>query len=249
MNEQALGLVNIDNLNVAANWAHTFDPSSILQVSFARTDVIRDTGNDFVSLPDGFISTVGWNPEFAGGFRGGDSYVPNVGVAQYFGGGERIGYTRTSDTWQYKGTYTKIIGTHTLKFGAEYNIIGHFGRTNDYSNDFSTVGTASPDSPGSTGHPIASLLLNVPNRWSRRDFSQARPWRYAVVVLRAGLLEDHFQAHNQLRAAAGQHSAAPVRQLGREHGRVREHRLQRGHLLDHRRPVHLRSQARRAVLA
>ena len=66
--------------------------------------------------------------------------------------------------------YSKIIGTHTLKFDAEYNISGHFGRTSDHSNSFSTVGTASPDSLGSTGHPIASLLLNVPNAWSRRDF-------------------------------------------------------------------------------
>ncbi|MDE0624773.1 MAG: carboxypeptidase regulatory-like domain-containing protein [Bryobacterales bacterium] len=162
--------VDITNLNVAANWVHTFDPTSIMQVSFARTDVKRDTGNAFAGLPDGFISTVGWNPDFAGGFRGGTSYVPNVGVAQYFGGGERIGYTRTSDTWQYKGTYTKIVGTHTLKFGAEYNVIGHFGRTNDHTNGFSTVGTASPDNPGGTGHPLASFLLNVPNRWSRRDF-------------------------------------------------------------------------------
>ena len=162
--------VDIENLNVAANWVHTFDPTSIMQVSFARTDVKRDTGNSFASVPDGFISTVGWNPDFAGGFRGGTAYVPNVGVAQYFRGGERIGITRTSDTWQYKGTYTKIIGSHTLKFGAEYNIIGHFGRTNDHSNNFSTVGTASPDNPGGTGHPLASFLLNVPNAWSRRDF-------------------------------------------------------------------------------
>jgi len=79
--------VNIGNLNLAANWVHMFDPSSILQGSFARRDVLRDTGNDFANLPDGFISTAGWNPDFAGGFRGGDSYVPNVGVAQYFGGG------------------------------------------------------------------------------------------------------------------------------------------------------------------
>ena len=162
--------VDIENLNVAANWVHTFDPSSILQLSFARTDVKRDTGNSFASLPDGFISTVGWNPDYAGGFRSGKTFVPNVGVAQYFGGGERTGFTRTSDTWQYKGTYTKILGTHTLKFGGEYNIIGHFGTTNDHSNNFSTVGTASPASPGSTGHPLASFLLNVPNAWSRRDF-------------------------------------------------------------------------------
>lgn len=162
--------VDIENLNVAANWVHTFDPTSVLQVSFARTDVKRDTGNSFTSLPEGFISAVGWNPDFAGGFRGGTSFVPNVGVAQYFGGGERIGFTRTSDTWQYKGTYTKIKGTHTLKFGAEYNVIGHFGTTNDHTNSFSTVGTASPDNPGGTGHPLASFLLNVPNAWSRRDF-------------------------------------------------------------------------------
>ncbi len=177
------GFTNVDNLNVAANWVHTFDPSSILQISFARTDVKRDTGNQFTNIPDGFISTVGWNPDFAGGFRGGESYVPNVNVAQYFGGGERIGFTRTSDTWQYKGTYTKIVGRHTLKVGGEYNIIGHFGRTNDHSNNFSTVGTASPDSPGSTGHPIASFLLNVPNRWSRRDFHKRA---------RGGALQSYF---------------------------------------------------------
>ena len=162
--------IDIINLNVAANWVHTFDPTSVLQVSFARTDVKRDTGNSFANLPDGFISTVGWNPDFAGGFRGGTSYVPNVAVAQYFGGGERIGFTRTSDTWQYKGTYTKIVGSHTLKVGGEYNILGHFGRSNDHSNSFSTIGTASPANRGGTGHPLASFLLNVPNAWSRRDF-------------------------------------------------------------------------------
>ena len=162
--------IDIENLNVAANWVHTFDPTSILQLSFARTDVKRNTGNSFTSLADGFVSTVGWNPDYAGGFRSGKTFVPNVGVAQYFGGGERTAYTRTSDTWQYKGTYTKIMGAHTLKFGGEYNIIGHFGTVNDHSNNFSTVGTASPDSPGSTGHPLASFLLNVPNAWSRRDF-------------------------------------------------------------------------------
>ncbi len=162
--------VDIQNLNVAANWVHTFDARSVLQVQFARTDVKRDTGNSFSSLPDGFISQVGWNPDFAGGFRGGTAFVPNVGVAQYFGGGERIGFTRTSDTWQYKGTYTKIVGGHTLKFGAEYNIIGHFGTTNDHSNNFTTVGTASPMNRGGTGEPLASFLLNVPNAWSRRDF-------------------------------------------------------------------------------
>ncbi len=162
--------VDIENLNVAANWVHTFDPTSVMTVSFARTDVKRDTGNSFNNLPDGFVSTVGWNPEFAGGFRGGSTFVPNVSVAQYFGGGERVGFTRTSDTWQYKGDYTKISGSHTLRFGAEYNIIGHFGVTNDHSNGFTTVGTASPDNPGGTGHPLASFLLNVPNQWSRRDF-------------------------------------------------------------------------------
>ncbi len=162
--------IDIINLNVAANWVHTFDPTSILQVSFARTDVKRDTGNAFANLPDGFISTVGWNPDFAGGFRGGTSFVPNVAVAQYFGGGERIGFTRTSDTWQYKGTYTKIVGSHTLKFGGEYNILGHFGTVNDHSNRFTTVGTASPANRGGTGHPLASFLLNVPDQWSRRDF-------------------------------------------------------------------------------
>ena len=162
--------VDVDNLNVAANWVHTFDPTSIMTFSFARTDVKRDTGNSFNNIPADFISTVGWNPDFAGGFRSGTSFVPNVGVAQYFGGGERTGFTRTSDTWQYKGDYTKIAGSHTLKFGGEYNIIGHFGTTNDHSNSFSTVGTASPANPGSTGHPLASFLLNVPNQWSRRDF-------------------------------------------------------------------------------
>lgn len=162
--------VNIENLNIAANWVHTFDETSILTVAFARTDVKRDTGNSFTDIPGDFISTVGWNPEFAGGFRGGTTYVPNMNVNQFFSGGERIGFTRTSDTWQYKGDYTKIWGTHTLKFGADYSIIGHFGRTNDHHAAFSTVGTASPDNPGGTGNPLASFLLNVPNSWSRRDF-------------------------------------------------------------------------------
>ena len=162
--------IDVVNTNIGANWVHAFNPTSILQLSFARVEVERGTGNAFRNLSDGFVGQVGWNPDFAGGFRGGDTFVPNVGVAQFFGGGERIAFTRTSDTWQYKGDYTKIYGAHTFKFGAEYDAIGHFGQTNDHSNSFNNVGTAHPASQGNTGSPLASFLLNVPNAWSRRDF-------------------------------------------------------------------------------
>ena len=162
--------IDVVNTNIGANWVHAFNPTSILQLSFARVEVERGTGNAFRNLSDGFVAQVGWNPDFAGGFRGGDTFVPNVGVAQFFGGGERIAFTRTSDTWQYKGDYTKIYGAHTFKFGAEYDAIGHFGQTNDHSNSFNNVGTAHPASQGNTGSPLASFLLNVPNAWSRRDF-------------------------------------------------------------------------------
>ena len=169
---QTLGsFVDVVNLNIGANWVHTFDPTSIMELSFSRVEVERDTGNAFRNLPDNFAtSVVGWNPDFAGGFRGGDTFVPNIGVSQFFSGGERVGFTRTSDTWQYKGNYTKIWGNHTFKTGAEYDFIGHFGQTNDHTNNFSTVGTSDPQNRGSTGSPLASFLLNVPNAWSRRDF-------------------------------------------------------------------------------
>ena len=165
---QGLGsLVNVRTLNIGASWVHTFSPKSILQIQFARTTINRNTGSEFVGDVD--PTSFGFEPLFCCSFRSDLALTPAVTVAQFFSGGERVANNRTSDIYAYKGNFTKILGNHLLKFGAEYSTNRHFGVTNDHNIAFIPANTANPQT-NTGGSPLASWLLNVPNNAGRRDF-------------------------------------------------------------------------------
>ena len=165
---QGLGsLVNVRTVNIGASWVHTFSPTSILQFQFGRTTINRDTGSSFTSAVD--PTSFGFEPLFCCSFRSDLALMPSVNVAQFFSGGERVANTRTSDIYSYKGNFTKILGNHQLKIGAEYSTNRHFGVTNDHNVAFIPANTADPQT-ATGGSPLASWLLNVPNNAGRRDF-------------------------------------------------------------------------------
>ncbi len=153
--------------NIGSSWVHTIDPTSIMQVSFARTWVTREGGRTFAGSLD--PATFGFSPGFCCSFRSGSALMPNMSVDQFFAGGEALFKNFSSQVYSFKGDYSKIFGGHHLKFGVEYNDLGNSGGgiTNDHQARFITTQTAGP--PG-TGSPLASYLLNVPNNASRRDF-------------------------------------------------------------------------------
>jgi outer membrane receptor protein involved in Fe transport len=159
-----------NNMNLGLSWAHTFGPSSILQVQWGRTLIEQKTGTTFRDVADDFPTSIGFDREFCCAFRSGLVLTPNVGVNGYFAGGESAGFNRSSDIYQYKANYSKIIGDHQLKFGGEFNDLSFFTITNDHNINFNTNGTSDPQNAGSTGNELASWLLDVPNDAARRDF-------------------------------------------------------------------------------
>ena len=159
-----------NNMNLGLSWAHTFGPSSILQVQWGRTLIENKSGNAFRGIDESFATSVGFDPEFCCAFRSGRILTPNVGVNGYFSGGESAGFNRSSDIYQYKANYSKIFGNHQLKIGGEFNDLAFFTITNDHNSNYNTNGTSDPQNAGSTGNELASWLLDVPNDAARRDF-------------------------------------------------------------------------------
>jgi len=154
---------------VGGSWVHTFDPTSVMQVQYNFTLPRRTWGNEFRTLPEGFPGQIGYSDNYYK-FRSGKALMPNVNVADYFSGGETFNRFTYGKTHSFKANYSKIIGRHNIKFGGEYNKIFYDRYTNDHNARFNSADTADPQNPGTTGSPLASWLLNVPNAAGRRDF-------------------------------------------------------------------------------
>src|SRR6202021_2442329 len=125
---------------------------------------------------------VGFSPNFVGGFAaaGGKSLLPGPGISGFANSSESVNLTpKATDTWEFRGTYTQILGAHEIKFGLGFD-------TNNFASPlaqirmgfgFAQTGNQSPiDAPGKalpTGDALASFLLNVPNSGaSRRDVNE-----------------------------------------------------------------------------
>ena len=164
-----------DGYNAAVNYTHLFSGSTLMQLHFGRTSVNIDQGSNFAKAPASFGTQVGFSPNFAGGFRGGVAMIPQVVIQGYIGnsnpsahGAAQVDDTHVSNIWEYGGDFTKTIGRHTLRAGA------NFARNNAnalYLNSnvqFAAANTANPvDLSG--GNAIASFLLGDPIEAGRRN--------------------------------------------------------------------------------
>ena len=180
-----LNFTDIDSINPGASWVHTFSPTSILQVQFGRTKVERAAGQRFLGISENFpVQTVGFDPDFCCSFKSGDILTPGLNVGGFFGGGEIVRSSVPTDVWQYKASYSVIRGNHHIKFGGEYNYTTFSNILHDHSVVFAASETSEPANPGTTGSPLASFLLDVPNSASRREFFKfTRPGGVAGVFI------------------------------------------------------------------
>src|SRR4029077_3579750 len=123
----------------------------------------------------------GFSPNFAGNFRGGVSMIPQIVIQGYIGnsnpsahGAAQVDDTHVSDIWEYGGDFTKTIGRHTIKAGANFASNNTNALYLNSSVQFSAQNTeAGPNNPasivGTGGNAIASFLLGDPNNASRRN--------------------------------------------------------------------------------
>jgi len=181
------GVPNLPSILVinARNWGgsyvHTFSSTKIAQVQFSRTTVLDDDTTRFTANTAGIFSTVGFSDSFASGFAGanGGFLIPGPGISglgynNNGGAGESINDTpKATDSNEYRGTYTDILGNHEIKFGLGWDSTNFASPLSQIGLSFGAPQTAAPQFPNlATGDPLSSFLLNVPDGASRRNVNE-----------------------------------------------------------------------------
>lgn len=185
--------------NWGASYVHVFSPSLILQGLFSRSTVQILNPVRFTNSIDAIFNQVGFAPTFASGFSaiGANNLLPGPGISGFSDSGENsLLIPKATSSNQYSGIVTKVMGTHSLKFGGGYVTIGQAVK-NSYANfGFASqqTGDTNPNDTVNGGNPIASFLLNVPDSATRRNTDSAeRPG--GVMSLYA---QDTWKAPNNL---------------------------------------------------
>jgi Carboxypeptidase regulatory-like domain/TonB-dependent Receptor Plug Domain len=163
-----------DGYNVGVNYVHLFSGNMLAEFHFGRNNVNIDQGSQFAKAGASFGTQL-FNQNFAGGFKNGVSMIPEVVIPGYIGnpnpsahGAAQIDDTHVSDIWEFGGDFTKTIGRHTFRAGANFASNNTDALYLNSSVQFAATNTSSP-LDGSGGNAIASFLLGDPNNASRRN--------------------------------------------------------------------------------
>ena len=130
----------------------------------------------------------------------GNTYYPGFNPSGFFSSQEQWNVSRTGDSWHHRLGFSKLVGSHMLKIGAEYNRVQWYYENGVTSIGFANAQTADPLRLGSTGSPLASFLLNVPDGATRRDIIETMPWWGGVIGF---YLQDSWKATNRFTVNMG----------------------------------------------
>lgn len=167
---------DVGNTNIGANWVHTFNPTTVLQVQFGRSQGYDNTTRRFTSLPANFAQTAGWNATTLNQTDG-TTLIPSLGVTGYFGGGEQDQLNpNLTNIWEYRAHASKIIGSHTLSWGGNLSPNNFEGLFHIPLITFNSQQTSNPLNPASSGDPLASFLLGLPDQVWKRDVHETERW-------------------------------------------------------------------------
>ena len=156
----------VDARDWGGSYVHIFSPTRIVQAQFAHATVVDNSFNFFKVSTASIISAVGFSPNFVGGFAatGGKSLLPGPGISGFANASESVNLNpKATDTWEYRGTYTQIIGSHTIKFGVGFDTNNFASPLAQINEGFGAAQTGLPSTSAATGDPFSSFLLNVPS--------------------------------------------------------------------------------------
>lgn len=159
--------------NMGASWNHTFGPTSTMQVQFGKSFVQLPDVTSYLNAPTDLATKMGLGAGLIQYNTSGKTLLPGVAVDNWFSGGENNTVNRPGDNWSFKGMFSKIIGNHTIRMGAEF-IRADMGMVINYhSVNFREYETSNIVSSGTTGYSVASALLNAPYQSTRRDLLES----------------------------------------------------------------------------
>ena len=188
--------VHVPGHNYIGHWTHEYSPTTFSDVYFGRNWGFTTTGTAWTGETPAFFSQLkqaGMSPYFM--ILNNTTYAPQYTADSYIGlGGSQLQGSGLGDDWQFGGSFSKIIGRHTIKAGADFET-NNFTSPIAYSNsDFSVNQTASLGASSSGGNSWASLLLGVPRAAGYRNIFEVvvGGWIDGIYV------EDQFKATSQL---------------------------------------------------
>jgi hypothetical protein len=187
----------IDARNWGGSFVHVFSPTQILQLQYARTTVSDNSATRFTTPTAQIIQAVGFSDAFTSGFAGakGGALLASPGINNFANGGESINDTpKATDSYEVRGTYTRVLGNHEIKFGAGFDSANFASPLSQISLNFKAPQTANPSLATSTGDALSSFLLNVPQGANRRNVNETeRPGG-----LLSAFLQDSWKATRRL---------------------------------------------------
>jgi hypothetical protein len=162
--------------NWGGSYVHVFSPTQIVQGQFSHTTVLDNSTTFFTASTANIISAVGFADGFTSGFAGlnGGSLLASPGIGGLANGGESVDDTpKATDSYEFAGTYTRIMGKHEVKFGMGWDTANFASPLSQLSLAFTAPQTAAPQLPNvATGDPLSSFLLNVPSGANRRNVDE-----------------------------------------------------------------------------
>ncbi len=184
--------VHVPGHNYIGHWTHEYSTTTFSDVYFGRNYGFTTTGTSWAGVTPGFLSQL----QQAGVSTfwmtlNNTLYSPQYTAGSYIGlGGSQLQGSGLGDNWQFGGSFSKILGRHTIKAGADFETNNFTSPIAYAGDDFEPQQTSSLGATSSGGNSWASLLLGIPNGASYRNIFEDvwGGWIDGIYV------EDQFKA-------------------------------------------------------
>ena len=152
--------VHVPGHNYIGHWTHTFSPTAFSDVYFGRNYGYTYTGTVHAGEDAAFIGnlkSLGMSAFLT--VLNGTDYAPQYTADGYVGlSGSQLQASGLADNWQFGGAFTKILGRHTIKAGADFET-NSFTSPIAYSNiGFSATQTAGVGAAAGSGRQQLGVL-------------------------------------------------------------------------------------------
>ena len=147
-----------------ASWVHIFSPTRSLHLLYSRAHVQNNTASYFANR--NLADIYGLNSTMTS-FNNGYTLFPDLGVSNYFSGGEQANNTKNvSSVHEVAGNYAMVIGRHQLEAGGSWDQLNYTDSIHNASLGF---GTQQTSGPLGVGDASASFLIGFPSSAYKRD--------------------------------------------------------------------------------
>jgi hypothetical protein len=197
-----LNSIHVYGHNYIGHWTHTFNPTTFSDVYFGRNFGDTITGQGFPGENAAFLTQLqqlGMSKFWM--ILNNTEYAPQWSSDGYLGlNGSQLQETGLANNWQWGGAFTKILGKHTIKAGADFQT-NNFRSPIAYSGaSFGTAQTAGlGDQQGVGGNSWASMLLGVPREASYRNILEVDNGGWIDGIF----AQDQIKATNHLTVNVG----------------------------------------------